>query len=298
MRIILVVLFLVFGAAVSGQEKDLLSAYPQGTVLKRDIAYLGDTVKKHRLDLYLPAGVKGPMPLLVFVHGGGWVSNDKTADMGYMRQTVGELSALGIAIASIDYRFAADAVFPEILKDCNAAVSYLYDHAGEFGFDRERFAIMGFSAGGHLGTLMGLSNNQQVDAFFVPGSSRQFRFRAIVDFYGPMDLEKMPNSRNPEAPESILLGGRPGDHPDRAKAASPLTYIDANDPPVLIIHGEKDDMVPPGQSRLLLSQLQQHGVKSELMVVPGAPHYGIMFDAEAVRRKVVGFVSERLGARS
>ena len=60
---------------------------------------------------------------------------------------------------------------------------------------------------------------------------------------------------------------------------SPLTYIDANDPPVLIIHGEKDDMVPPVQSRLLLSQLQQHGVKCELMVVPGAPHYGIMFDA-------------------
>ncbi len=297
MKIILVALLLGFGAGVSGQEKDLLSAYPKGTVLRRDIAYLGDTLKKHRLDLYLPAGVKGPIPLLVFVHGGGWVSNDKTADMGYMRQTVGELSALGIAIASIDYRFAADAVFPEILKDCNAAVSYLYDHAAEFGFDRERFAIMGFSAGGHLGTLMGLSNNQQVDAFFVPGSSRQFRFRAIVDFYGPMDLEKMPNSRNAEAPESILLGGRPGDHPERARAASPLTYIDAKDPPVLIIHGEKDDMVPPGQSRLLLSQLQQHGVKSELMVVPGAPHYGIMFDEEAVRRKVVGFVSERLEGR-
>ena len=293
-RSFLLLLLLSCVIASQAQDKNLLSAFPAGTILKQDIAYHNDTLHKHRLDIYLPANAKKNTPLLVFVHGGGWVSNDKTADMGYMRKTIGEIVQRGIAIASIDYRFAQDAVFPEILKDCNRAVSYLYDHADAYGFDRNRFAVMGFSAGGHLGTLMGLSNNDQVAAFFVPGSSSAFRFKAIVDFYGPMDLAKMPNSSNPSAPECILIGGLPSAFPDRAKAASPLTYIDKNDPPVLIIHGEKDGMVPPVQSELLKTRLQQHKVPNEHIVVPGAPHYGVMFDADEVRKRVLAFLEKAL----
>lgn len=294
MRPIFFLLTTFLSTSMLAQDKSLLSAFPAGTVCKQDIPYQGDTLKKHQLDLYLPSGITRPVPLLIFVHGGGWVSNDKTADMGYMRKTIGEVVQRGIAIASIDYRFAQDAVFPEILKDCNRAVSFLYDQAAMYGFDRERFALMGFSAGGHLATLMGLSSNNQIDSFFVPGSSREFRFRAIVDFYGPMDLEKMPNSKAPGAPESILIGGLPSLLPARARAASPLTYIDKLDPPVLIIHGEKDDMVPPAQSQLLQQQLMLKAVPTDLIIVPGAPHYGVMFDAEWIRKRVLAFLERAL----
>ena len=117
---------------------------PKGTIIHGNIPYNNDTLKKHLLDIYVPADAKGKVPLVVLIHGGGWIGNDKYADMGYMPNTVAAILNNGMAVASIDYRFATQAVFPAILQDCNKAVSFLYDNADKYGLDKNRHCIDGF----------------------------------------------------------------------------------------------------------------------------------------------------------
>jgi acetyl esterase/lipase len=246
------------------------------------------------LDIYLPVNAKGKLPLVILVHGGGWLSNDKYADIGYMKKTVYELVSNGFALASIDYRFSTQAVFPAQILDCNRAISFLYDNADKYGFDRNRFAVMGFSAGGHLASMVGLSKNNDIKTFFMPGTSKSFYFKAVVDFYGPAELIMFPGAGDEKSPESILIGAAPLARPDLAKADSPVTYVDKDDPPFLIIHGEKDDLVSPNQSRLLSSWLKLARVPNELIIVKDAPHFGVMFDSDEVRNKVISFLKLHL----
>lgn len=267
---------------------------PKGTIIHGNIPYNNDTLKKHLLDIYLPADVKGKLPLVVFIHGGGWIGNDKYADMGYMPNTVAAMLNNGIAVASIDYRFAMQAVFPAILQDCNKAVSFLYDNADKYNLDKNRIALMGFSAGGHLASLMGTSQNNKVSDLYFPNTYRPLQYKAVVDFYGPIDLVLLPGNEDEKSPEALLIGATPLDRPDLAKAASPISYIDKNDPPFLIYHGEKDNIVSNKQSKLFSAWLKHYGVKNELTIVKDAPHFGTMYDVEEIRNKVIAFLTQYL----
>jgi acetyl esterase/lipase len=288
--------FLSILLSISGiaQTNRVINLFPEGTVLHGNISYLNDTHEKHLLDIYLPKNSKGKIPLVVFIHGGGWLSNDKYADIGYMKSTVSEILDSGFALVSIDYRFSTEAVFPAQMLDCNAAISFLVDNAEKYHLDVERMVIMGFSAGGHLASMVGLANNNNVEAFYLPGSNRNFKPKGVVDFYGPADLTLFPGANDANSPEGLLIGAAPLDRPDLAKNASPISFIDENDPPFLIIHGEKDDLVSPRQSHLLHSWLNVKGVPSELIIVKDAPHFGAMFDVEEIRMKVMGFLTENL----
>jgi len=287
-------IFLIGSIDCLSQDNPVINIFPPGTILHANIKYNNDTLPKHLLDIYLPANAKGKIPLVIFVHGGGWLVNDKYADMGYMKKTVAEIVASGFALASIDYRFSTEAVFPAQILDCNRAVSYLYDNADKYGFDKNRFAVMGFSAGGHLATMMGLSKNNDVNAFFMPGSSRKFSFKGVVDFYGPAELLLFPGNDDVKSPEAILIGAAPLERPDLSRVASPVSYVDKNDPPFLIIHGEKDDLVSTKQSRLLSAWLGLAGVPNELIIVKDAPHFGAMFDTDDIRIKVIDFLKTSL----
>jgi len=288
--------FLFFIVSTTGfsQTNPVIDAFPKGTILHGNIRYNNDTIPKHLLDIYLPVNAKGKLPLVILVHGGGWLSNDKYADIGYMKKTVAEIVSSGYALASIDYRFSTQAVFPAQIQDCNRAVSYLYDNVEKYGFDKNRFAIMGFSAGGHLASLVGLSKNNNIAAFYMPGTSKLFSFKAVVDFYGPAELILFPGSNDAKSPEGLLIGAAPLSRPDLAKTASPVTYVDKGDPPFLIIHGEKDQLVSTKQSQLLSSWLTVVGVQNELVIVKDAPHFGEMFDSDEVRIKVMNFLRKRL----
>lgn len=288
-----ILLFMVSSSGFT-QTNPVISIFPEGTVLHADISYNNDNHVKHRLDIYLPENAKGKLPLVIFIHGGGWLSNDKYADIGYMKKTVAEIVKSGFALASIDYRWSTEAVFPAQIQDCNRAVSFLYDHADKYGFDKNRFAVMGFSAGGHLASLAGLSKNNSIESFFMPGTSKSFRFKAVVDFYGPAELILFPGADDAKSPEALLLGAAPLARPDLAKVASPVSYVDKNDPPFLIIHGEKDALVSPKHSRLLSSWLSTAGVPNELIIVKDAPHFGEMFDSDDVRIKVIAFLTKYL----
>ena len=291
---VLTLLFLVITTCSFAQSNPVIDVFPKGTVLHGNIAYNNDNLPKHLLDIYLPENAKGKIPLVIFIHGGGWLSNDKYADMGYMKKTVAEIISSGFALASIDYRFSTQAVFPAQMLDCNRAISFLYDNADKYGFDKNHFALMGFSAGGHLASMVGLSKNNNVESFFIPGSNKSFSFKAVVDFYGPAELILFPGANDAKSPEGILLGAAPLARPDLAKAASPVTYVDKNDPPFLVIHGEKDELVSPKQSQLLSAWLNVVGVKNELIIVKDAPHFGEMFDTDEVRTKVIDFLKHQL----
>ena len=293
-RIYLFLIIFISGVQALAQTNPVIDIYPEGTILQGNLAYNNDTLEKHLLDIYLPAEAKGKLPLVIFIHGGGWLGNDKYADMGYMRKTVAELISHGYALASIDYRFSTQAVFPAQIQDCNRAVSFLYDHSDTYGFDRERFALMGFSAGGHLASLVGLSENNDIEEFYMTGTSKSFSFKAVVDYYGPSELILFPGADDANSPEGLLIGAAPLERPDLAKAASPVTYVDKDDPPFIIIHGEKDELVSPRHSQLLSSWLTVAGVQNELIIVKDAPHYGAMFDADHIRVKVMGFLREHL----
>ncbi|MDI1324791.1 MAG: alpha/beta hydrolase [Algoriphagus sp.] len=280
--------------AFSQSENPIMKLLPEGTILHGNIPYNNDTLQKHLLDIYLPANATGDVPLVIWVHGGGWLSNGKYADMGYMKATIAEILKSGYGLASIDYRFSTAAVFPAQIQDCNKAVAFLHENAEKYGLDKDRFALMGFSAGGHLASLMGLSKNNKVSGFFMPKASKSFNFKAVVDFYGPAELVLFPKANDPKSPEGILIGAAPLDRPDLAKIASPVTYVDKNDPPFLIIHGEKDELVSPNHSRLLSGWLNSAGVQNELILVKDAPHFGPQFDVDAVRIKVMDFLKKEL----
>jgi acetyl esterase/lipase len=288
---------LVFAKVIiaSGQPANpVLKLLPKGTVLYGNISYNNDTLHKHLLDIYLPANAKAKLPIVIWVHGGGWLVNDKYADMGYMKNTIAEIVNNGFALVSIDYRFSTQAIFPAQIQDCNRAVSFISENAEKYGLDKRKIVLMGFSAGGHLASLMGLSKNNNIPEFFMPNTDKRFNFKAVIDFYGPSDLVLLSKSDDEKSPEGILLGAAPLSRPDLAKLASPVTYVDKNDPPFLIIHGEKDDIVSNKQSRLLHSWLRVAGVQNELIIVKDAPHFGEMYDVEEIRKKIIEFLKKQL----
>ena len=294
LTLIIAAVICTFTFAQPPSPSQVQARLPKGTIIHGNIPYNNDTLKKHLLDIYLPADTKGKLPLVVFIHGGGWIGNDKYADMGYMPNTVTAMLNNGMAVASIDYRFAMQAVFPAILQDCNKAVSFLFDNADKYSLDKSRIALMGFSAGGHLASLMGTSQNNKVRNFYFSNTYRPFQYKAVVDFYGPTDLVLLPGNEDEKSPEGLLIGAAPLLRPDLAKAASPITYIDKNDPPFLIYHGEKDSIVSNKQSKLFSAWLNYYGVKNELTIVKDAPHFGTMYDVEEIRNKVIAFLIQHL----
>jgi len=200
----------------------------------------------------------------------------------------------GYAIASIDYRWSTTAPFPAQVQDCNAAIEFLYENAAQYNIDNGQIALMGFSAGAHLASLVALSNNDNERTFYYKGKKPQFKINVVFDFYGPSDLLTLKGHDNPDpkSPINLLLGGTVADNIKLAKKASPVTYVDVGDPPFLIIQGEKDESVNPEQSVELSTELKKSRVKNELIIVPGAPHYGAMFDSPENWARIQGFLNK------
>jgi acetyl esterase/lipase len=263
----------------------------------RDLEYakVGDDALK--LDLYLPEkSDEKLLPLIVWIHGGGWAAGSKR-DCPAIPQ-VGR----GYAVASVDYRLTDKAIFPAQIEDCKAAIRWLRANAKTYKLDADHIAVWGSSAGGHLVALLGTSG--QAKQFDV-GDNLDFssRVQAVCDFYGPTDLLQMQKQAIPEAkmnhddpgsPESRLIGGPIQENKDKAAKANPIEYITAECPPFLIVHGEKDPLVAPGQSRLLYDALKKMGIPAKLHSVPGAGHGGPGFNAPEVREMVDAFFDANL----
>jgi dipeptidyl aminopeptidase/acylaminoacyl peptidase len=148
-----------------------------------------------------------------------------------------------------------------------------------------------------LASLLALSNNHDVPDFYVNKKKPIFRIKSVFDFYGPSNLLLFFSNSDPsdiKNPIGVLLGASPLLRPDISNQASPFTYVDRNDPPFFIVHGEKDQDVPRAQSYLLKSYLDLAQVKSEITIVKDAPHYGNMFDSEEIRTALFKFLEQSL----
>lgn len=300
---LLSLLLLVFGYTLRAQiPSQIKEAIPEGTQVQLDIPYASDTLKKHSLDLYIPKHIKNPVPLVIWIHGGGWVGGNKFGDMENMKSTLKGILDNGFAVASIAYRFSTTDIFPAQIQDCNQAVNYLYDNAAKYNLDKNKIAVIGFSAGGHLASLIATSNNNTVDSFYHKNQKPRFKIKGAIDFYGPSDfiarIGSMPLDEGGHKTTSTgLLGAQPLNRPDLAKFASPTTYIDKADPPFLIFHGDKDTTVPITLSKLLDSYLKLANVPSEFIIVQGGGHGGELFRSEDIKNKVLAFLNTHLNQK-
>ncbi len=251
---------------------------PADTTIQRDLAYVANGHPRQKLDLYLPsAGTH--LPLIIWVHGGAFRMGSKE---GIEFDPVPlEYLAQGYAVASINYRLSQHALFPAQIEDCKAAVRWLRAHAQQFKLNAARFGAWGPSAGGHLSALLGTTG--AVTAFdvgeYLDVSSR---LQAVVDYFGPTDFLQMDEQRlpdgmihnPPDSPESQLIGGALQEHKARVAQANPITYVTRAAPPFLIVHGDRDPLVPYQQSVLLETALRGAGVPVTFYTVVGAGHGG------------------------
>lgn len=269
---------------------------PTGVKVERDLEYARVGDHKLLLDLYLPEKAAGPLPVIVWVHGGGWQAGSKEQ----CRPAV-SFAAQGYAVASISYRLTGVAPFPAQIEDCKAAVRWLRSQAGKYQLDSEHFGAWGSSAGGHLVALMGTSGGAKDLEGKVGGNLDQSsRVQAVCDFYGPTDLVQFVQTpgyeghARPESPESKLIGGVVLDNKEKAQRANPIAYIDEQTPPFLIMHGDKDPVVPPGQSQLLHEALKKAGIESGHLVLKDAKHGGPEFSTPEVNKRVGEFFDKHL----
>jgi len=258
-----------------------------------------------QLDLWVPAG-DAPAPLVVWVHGGGFMFGDRRHLPETLRtnQLFDALLAAGLTVATIDYRHAMEAPFPAQLHDAKAAVRYLRAHADDLGISTARIGVMGESAGGHIAALVGLTAHRAdlEGTHGVVGPSSAVD--VVVDWYGPADLATMPRKTLPPdiaaklppellvAPEDQLTRGLEG--PALADA-SPVTHVTPDAPPFLLVHGTTDWLVPYAQSEQLAAALVAAGVPVRLVPVDGAEHiFNGCDDIDAVVRLSVDYLAEAL----
>ena len=276
------------------KKKDAVTPVPPNVVVHRDLAYVEGGHERQKLDLYLPKDARGPLPLILWVHGGGWQNGSK-ANAFPLRFG---FTAKGYAIASLGYRLTDAAVFPAQIQDVKAAIRWLRAHAAQYQLAPDRFAAWGSSAGGHLVALLGTAGD--IQAFDVGAHLGQSsRVQAVIDYYGPSDLRRFVETPGygthgiAGSPESKLIGGIVVENQSKAAAASPVTYVTAEDPPFLILHGSADPTVPVNQSETLHAALRQAGVASSLHLLPGAKHGGPEFTSPEALGWVEAFLARQ-----
>jgi acetyl esterase/lipase len=220
------------------------------------------------LDLYLPdpaaRASPGPVPVVVHVHGGGWLRGSRrhplpAAGDGFYPG----LAAAGLAVAAIDYRLSGEARYPAAVDDVRAAVAWVRAALPGYGIIPGPVVLWGDSAGGHLTLLAALT-----------GAAVDGRVDGVVAWFPVTDLTTVGSADDdPQTREALFLGAPPSQVPELARAASPLTHVHAGAPPVLLLHGDSDTLVPADQSIRFARALQDAGGTVSLVLVPGASHF-------------------------
>jgi acetyl esterase/lipase len=256
-----------------------------------------DGSSRNVLDIYLPMGAINP-PLVLWIHGGAFKFGDKAKPEG-----LAQFLKAGIAVASMNYRFSSEAIWPAQLDDLKSAVVFLRSNAGKYGYDGTRIASFGASAGGHLSAMAGIAL----------ASDPATRLSAAVSWFPPVDFTTMDadieatgvarkTGRNDAAgsPESELVGATVAENPKAALEASPLTYIErlpagVTPPPFLIMHGAQDQMIGRGQSERLTAALVAGGGQAQFVLLPEGGHGTGDFEKPEAIAQVVAFLAKQFG---
>lgn len=246
--------------------------FSEPEIKQETVEYTSNNGIPKTLFIAYPENPDEPRPAVVHIHGGGWKQGK--ASPGKAKN----LAQNGFVGISIQYRLSGEALFPAAVHDCKAAIRWTRANAKKYGINPVKIGVMGSSAGGHLAALMGTSGGDE----FLEGDGGYAGFsstvQAVVDNYGPTDFLRMNDvpgkidHDSPDSPESAFIGAPIQQNKALTQKANPITYVDASDPPILMIHGKEDKMVIFNQSELLFEALQKAGVKSKLVPVENARH--------------------------
>jgi acetyl esterase/lipase len=217
-------------------------------------------------EIAYPKGAVGPLPAVIYIHGGGWIGGS------HKQAPIAELAKAGYFAASIEYRLSGEAKWPAQIEDCMLGVRWLRANAAKYGVDPNRIGVWGASAGGHLVACLGtMADEKALQVGGYPGVSSGVQ--AVVDYFGPTDFVD-PGKYTPAAIELTeqLFGVSHQENPELWRSGSPLAFVKAGDPPMLMIHGEQDGLVPIAQSLVFDTALTKAGVPHQLVIVKNADH--------------------------
>lgn len=269
MKAKLVYLYIIIGLAGSGFVLYTLNVV-QAPAVRRDVTYSTTGGVPLKMDLYFPQGHHTKlMPAVVYVHGGAWMGGDKNDQA--VRYFAPTFVDRGYIVASVNYRLAPKYKFPAQIEDVKCAIRYLRANARRYHVDPDRIGVVGASAGGHLVSLLGLAGPKAGfeghGGYYKESSSVQ----AVVDMFGPADLT-VENFDLTKTDLGRKVFGAASLNSPILKKASPVTYVHKSSPPFLILQGDKDEVVPPSQSRELYTRLRAAGVPATLVIVKNAGH--------------------------
>jgi acetyl esterase/lipase len=240
---------------------------PPNVMYEKDIVYGKGGETELHLDFARPEVASGKLPCIIVIHGGGWRA-------GNFKQHVPQIfdyAKQGFAAATVQYRLVPNARWPAQIEDVKCAVRYLRANANQYGLDKDRFGAIGFSAGAHLSMLLGTMDEK--DGLEGSGGSpnESSKVQAVVSYFGPTDM----NADFPDNVDQMIrdfVGGIAGEKPLAYKAASPVTYVDSGDAPMLLFQGTKDRLVPYQQAYLMADALTKAGVSGRVELLLGADH--------------------------
>lgn len=273
----------------------------------KDVNYAGDEQAYHTCDIYLPKQERESYPVVIHIYGSAWFSNNSkgAADLSTI---VKSLLDAGYAVVCPNHRSSTDAKWPAQLHDIKAVVRFVRGEAKKYKFDPSFVAVSGFSSGGHLASVTATTSGTReatvgTVAIDLEGSLGNYtqessKVNAACDWSGPIDLTAMDcgdhMKMGADSPEDILLASKLDKEPDKYLSLSANTYIDRNDPPIIIFHGEKDNVVPVCQGKKFHEALQSAGVKTQATFVPEGGHGMGMYSKENLQ-KMVAFLNEARG---
>jgi len=274
------------------------SSLPESVKATLDIPYADTSNTAQRLDLYLPAkrADDKPLPVIVFIHGGAWQGGNKTDGRGNVLPFV---SGGRYAGASVEYRLSGAAKWPAQIEDCKAAIRWLKGHANEYGLDPQKIGVWGASAGGHLVAMLGVTGNaRELEGTLGKHLDQTSRVACVADYFGPTNMLTMGDfpskmaHNDPNSPESRLIGGAVQENKDKARNASPITYVTGDDAPVFIAHGTTDPLVPYNQSETFEAALKKANVPAYLQTIENGNHGG--FEGPELKRRLTAFFDKYL----
>jgi acetyl esterase/lipase len=263
-----VAILLAPSGSVRGAEADEPKASIEKIKTENDLVYSKPGGNELKLDLARPDEGDGPFPIVLVIHGGGWRGGDKASN----RPALQSFAKRGYVALSPQYRFCPQNTFPAQVVDLKAAVRWAKAHAKEYKADPDHVGAVGFSAGGHLAMMLGLTGpSDGLDGEAGEGAP-DTKVHAVVNYFGPTDFgaADFPDVSKPLIKD--FLGGTPDEKPEAAKKASPITYVSKGDAPVLSFQGTKDPLVPSTQATKLADAMTSAGVAGRVELLVGAGH--------------------------
>jgi len=301
----LISLLLVLALTATGcppreeDDRSGISLTLTSVTITRDIEFGRVDGRPLLLDIYNPLEpIVSPMPAVIWIHGGGWRGGGK------FPSRVDSLAKYGFFCVSIDYRLSGEAQFPAAVEDAKCAVRWLRAHAAEYNIDPDRIGVWGGSAGGHLSLMVACADEDAGLEGNGGWAEYSSRVAAVCSYWGPADFTNWPEIATATARDKApyqFLGGTLEEIPAVWELASPLYHVSADDPPLLMIHGELDPVVPIAQSEIMLEAYCQAGLEATLTEIRGAGHGlkpltadAISPSAEVVEQLVLDFFLRHL----